>query len=47
MANEKVVDELRLNKDLLLLKSPTEFLIAETWMLDLLNENGHRLWIRR
>lgn len=43
MANEKVVDELRLDKNIPLLKSPTQLLIAETWMLDLLNENGHRL----
>ena len=35
------------DKDLLLLKSPAQFFIAETWMLDLLYKNGHRFGIRR
>lgn len=46
MAGEEVADDLWPNNDILLLKSPAQFFVVETWVLDLLYKNGHRLGIR-
>ena len=47
VSDEKVADQLRLDKDLLFPKAAAEILVIQVRMFDLLNKNGDRLGIRR